>query len=181
MNIYYFSKISSRKGAHYLIEAFNNLNTNKKLVIAGGSSYSDKYVDKLKSMSKNNSNIIFTDFVSGVLLEELYTNAYLYVLPSEIEGLPISLLEAMAFGQCCLISDIRENIDVTGEFAESFISKNCVDLKEKLELLLNDKDRVRWYKNNSENYILEKYNWDNVAELTNNVLNNTLQNEVTYE
>ena len=76
----------------------------------------------------------------------------------------------MAFGQCCLISNIRENVDVTNEYAESFINKNSTDLKEKLESLLNDTDRVEWYKNNSENYILQRYNWDNVAKLTNDVM-----------
>lgn len=168
--ILFLARLVPEKGAHYLIEAFNNLNTNKKLVIAGGSSHSDQYIKELKFMAKNNNRIIFTGFINGILLDELYTNAYLYVLPSEIEGLPISLLEAMAFGQCCLISNIRENIDVTNEYAESFINKNSTDLKEKLELLLNDTDRVEWYKNNSENYILQRYNWDNVAKLTNDVM-----------
>ena len=168
--ILFLARLVPEKGAHYLIEAFNNLNTNKKLVIAGGSSHSDQYIKELKFMAKNNNKIIFTGFISGILLDELYTNAYLYVLPSEIEGLPISLLEAMAFGQCCLISNIRENVDVTNEYAESFINKNSTDLKEKLESLLNDTDRVEWYKNNSENYILQRYNWDNVAKLTNDVM-----------
>ena len=164
--ILFLARLVPEKGVHYLIEAFNNLETDKKLVVAGGSSHSDAYVKKLKELAKGNKNIIFTGFVNGEVLDELFTNAYLYVLPSEIEGLPISLLEAMAYGQCCLVSNIKENSNVTNNFAEYFISKDVNDLKNKLELLLKDTKRVNWYKENSESYILEKYNWDKIAEMT---------------
>lgn len=170
--ILFLARLVPEKGAHYLIQAFNEIDTNKKLVIAGGSSHSDDYVKKITEMSKNNSNIIFTGFVSGLILEELYSNAYIYVLPSEIEGLPISLLEAMAYGQCCLVSDIQENLDVIDEYAISFKSQNIEDLKQKLENLINNKDMVERYKKNSERFILSKYNWDKICKNTLDVFEN---------
>ena len=80
--ILFLARLVPEKGVHYLIEAYNKLNTNKKLVIAGGSSHSDDYVNKVNEMAKENPNIIMTGFVNGNLLEELFSNAYMYELPS---------------------------------------------------------------------------------------------------
>ncbi|MFQ9701982.1 MAG: glycosyltransferase [Enterocloster clostridioformis] len=52
--------------------------------------------------------MIFTGFIQGKTLDELYGNCYLYVLPSDLEGMPLSLLEAMSYGNCCVVSDIEE-------------------------------------------------------------------------
>lgn len=167
--ILFLARLVPEKGAHYLIDAFNNIKTDKKLVIAGGSSHSDDYVNKLKEKASYNKNIIFTGFVSGDILDELFTNAYMYVLPSEIEGLPISLLEAMAYGQCCLTSDIKENLEVIESYGETFESKNIESLKSKIEYLLSNEKIVNEYKANAEGFIRDKYNWDDVAEKTNEV------------
>ncbi|MCR8746792.1 glycosyltransferase family 4 protein [Romboutsia lituseburensis] len=168
--ILFLARLVPEKGAHYLIDAFNSINTNKKLVIAGGSSHSDEYVDELKNKASNNKNIIFTDFVKGETLDELYSNAYCYVLPSEIEGLPISLLEAMAYGQCCLVSDIEQNTDVIESYGESFINKNIKSLKEKLKYLIENPNVVDMHKERSKDFILKKYNWDDVAITTEETL-----------
>ena len=84
------------KGLTYLIDAFKNVDTDFKLVIAGGSSDTDTYTDQIKNMAKDDLRILFTGFVQGKMLEELYSNAYVYVLPSDVEGMPLSLLEAMS-------------------------------------------------------------------------------------
>lgn len=167
--ILFLARLVPEKGVHYLIDAFNKLDTDKKLVIAGGSSHSDTYVNEIKKRAKDNKNIIFTGFVKGKLLEELFTNAYFYVLPSEIEGLPISLLEAMAYGQCCLVSDIKQNRDVVEQYAELFISKDSTDLNKKMKYLLENEAVVKQYKKNSKKFILNKYNWDEVARKTEKV------------
>ena len=54
----------------------------------------------------------FYRICSGQMLDELYSNAYIYTLPSDLEGMPLSLLEAMSYGNCCLVSDIPECAEV---------------------------------------------------------------------
>ena len=99
-----------------------------------------------------------TDFVQGRVLEELYSNAYIFVLPSDIEGMAISLLEAMSYGNCCLVSDIRENLEVVETKAVTFVKSDAEDLKNKLKELLNNPE--------ISSFICEKYNWNDVLEQT---------------
>lgn len=94
--ILYLGRLVPEKGVHYLIEAFKSIQTDKKLVIAGGASDTDEYMERLKKLAAGDKRIIFTGFVQGRILEELYSNAYVYVLPSDLEGMPLSLLEAMS-------------------------------------------------------------------------------------
>ena len=164
--ILFLARIVPEKGLHYLIEAFGKIETEKKLVIAGGSSHSNEYMDKIKSMSAVDDRIIMTDFVHGQCLEELYSNAYLFVLPSDVEGMALSLLEAMSYGNCCLVSDIRENTEVVGECAVTFQKGNVDILRKKLKELLDDPELTAHYKALSRNYICDKYNWEDVVQST---------------
>ena len=172
--ILFLGRIVPEKGIHYLINAFNNIKTNKKLVISGAASDTESYYMKLKKLANNNENIIFTGFVKGRELEELYSNAYLYVLPSDLEGMPLSLLEAMSYGNCCLTSDIPECSNVIDNYGITFKKGNEKDLQKELANLLDNKKRVDKYKENSRDYILSKYNWNKVVETT-----IELYNEVT--
>lgn len=167
--ILFLARLVPEKGVHYLIDAFNQIDTDKKLVIAGGSSHTDDYVSMLKEKTKSNPNIIMTGFVKGRILDELFSNAYMYILPSEIEGLPISLLEAMSYGQCCLVSDIEENMDVIKEFGYSFKNKDVSSLKNQLQDLLNNPDKVNKVRNVVKDYVKEEYSWDIVANKTEEV------------
>ena len=164
--ILFLARIVPEKGAHYLIEAYKQLETDKKLVIAGGSSHSSEYYKELKQLADNREDIVFTDFVGGQTLEELFSNAYCFVLPSDIEGMAIGLLEAMSYGNCCLVSDIKENVEVVEEYALHFKHSDCVDLKVKLEFLLNNQDRVQQYKDAAADYICDKYSWDKIVDET---------------
>lgn len=164
--ILFLARLVPEKGLHYLIEAFSKIDTDMKLVIAGGSSHSLEYIEKIKEMASKDSRIIMTDFVQGQVLEELYSNAYAFVLPSDIEGMALSLLEAMSYGNCCLVSNIAENVEVVEEFAESFEKGNVSDLKNKLEMLISTPDVVRKYKEHSAEFILKKYDWDSVVKQT---------------
>ena len=77
-----------------MVEAFKNVKTDKKLVIAGGSSDTDSFMNELKDLAKDDDRIIFTGFVQGQILKELYSNAYVYTLPSDLEGMPLSLFRS---------------------------------------------------------------------------------------
>lgn len=173
--ILFLARLVPEKGVHYLINAFNNIKTEKKLVIAGGSSHSSDYELEIRKQAAGNKNIIFTGFVRDQELAELYSNAYFYVLPSDIEGLPISLLEAMSYGNCCLVSDIPENTNVIGTIGYSFSKSDVEDLIKKLAILLNDKDKVLRVRALAGNYILNKYNWDRIAVETKNLYKSVLK------
>jgi len=164
--ILYLGRITPEKGIHYLIEAYKGLDTDKKLVIAGGASDSDAYFEEIKAMAEGNHNILFTGFVQGQMLEELYSNAYIYVLPSDLEGMPLSLLEAMSYGNCCVVSDIPENSDVVGKIGVTFrkgLSKElCICLQE----LCDKPETVSGYKNKASDFIYRKYSWDEVTDKT---------------
>ncbi|PYG89487.1 glycosyltransferase involved in cell wall biosynthesis [Ruminiclostridium sufflavum DSM 19573] len=167
--ILFLARLVPEKGVHYLIDAFGRIRTDKKLIIAGGASHSEKYENELRLLAGSNENIIFTGFVRDLELAELYSNAYFYVLPSDVEGLPISLLEAMSYGNCCLVSDITENTDVIGSIGYSFKKSNVRDLEQKLGMLLENKSRVLKVKGLAGQYILNKYNWDQIAVSTKHV------------
>lgn len=164
--ILYLGRIVPEKGEHYLIEAFRNVRTEKKLVIAGGASDTDEYMEKLKSLAAGDNRIIFTGFVQGKMLQELYSNAYLYTLPSDLEGMPLSLLEAMSYGNCCLISDIPECADVVGHYAETFRKGDIADLQKKLQGFCDDERRVKMYKDQAADYICSRYHWNMAVEKT---------------
>lgn len=164
--ILFLARIVPEKGAHYLIEAYKQLETDKKLVISGGSSHSSEYYKNLKQLADNREDIIFTDFVGGVVLEELFSNAYCFVLPSDIEGMAIGLLEAMSYGNCCLVSDIKENVEVVEEYALHFKHSDCNDLKEKLKFLLDNPRKVQQYKMKAADYICGRYSWNKIVDET---------------
>lgn len=164
--ILFLGRLVPEKGIAYLIEAFKKVNTDKKLVIAGGSSDTDEFASQLKEMAKDDGRIIFTGFVQGQLLDELYSNAYIYSLPSDLEGMPLSLLEAMSYGNCCLVSDIDECASVVEDKAIVFKKSDVADLQSKLQKACDDVEQVQKYKDEAADYICEKYNWDDVVKRT---------------
>lgn len=160
------SRLTEEKGVHYLIEAYKKIKTDKKLLIAGATSDTDEYVERLKNMSGDNPNIIFTGFVSGELLDEIYSNAYAYVLPSNLEGMPLSLLEAMAYGNAVIGSSIPEIADVVEEKALIFEKGNVSALAEKMQMLADHPEMVEKYRSESTEFICSKYSWEDVADRT---------------
>lgn len=159
-------RIVPEKGVHYLIEAFAQIDTDKKLVIAGGNSHAVEYMDQIHRMVAQDERIIMTDFVQGQVLEELYSNAYAFVLPSDVEGMALTLLEAMSYGNCCLVSDICENTEVVEDKALIFRKSNVQDLRRQLEYMLTYPEVVEEYGKHSADYICGKYNWDEVVRET---------------
>ncbi len=158
--ILFLARIVPEKGLHYLIEAYQKLDTDKRLVIAGGNSNSQEYMEQVKRMAAEDPRILMTGFVSGQLLEELYSNTYLFVLPSDVEGMAVCLLEAMSYGNCCLVSDIEENTEVVGEYAATFAKGNVVSLRTALKELLKNQELHDRYAAQSRDYICERFDWD---------------------
>ena len=164
--ILFLGRLVPEKGLRYLIQAFRKVDTDKKLVIAGGSSDTDEFTKELRKMAKGDERILFTGFVQGEELDELYSNAYVYTLPSDLEGMPLSLLEAMSYGNCCLVSDIDECASVVEDKAFIFKKSDVADLQSKLQKACDDKEQVQKYKDEAADYICGKYNWNDVVEKT---------------
>lgn len=164
--ILFLARIVPEKGLHYLIDAYREVDTLKKLVIAGPSAFTEEYMLDIKRRAAADGRIIFTGFTQGEELEELYSNAYLYVLPSDLEGMPISLLEAMSYGNCCVVSDIPECLEVVEDKAVSFKKGDVEDLSTKLNWLVENPDIVKSYKEKASDFICGKYNWDNILKST---------------
>lgn len=164
--ILFLARLVPEKGLEYLINAFKNVKTNKKLIIAGAPSDTKDYAEYLYNLASDDERIQFVGFVAGKKLSELYSNAYIYVLPSDLEGMPISLLEAMSYGNCCLVSDIPECLQVIGDIGVSFKKGDQTDLANKLNYLCENETEVLKYKKMSANYVTQKYNWDDVVDAT---------------
>lgn len=164
--ILFLARITEEKGLRYLVEAYKKVRTDKKLVIAGGSSDTDDFLRELKEAAKSDNRILFTGFVQGAMLDELYSNSYFYVLPSDVEGMPLTLLEAMSYGNCCLTSDIAECAEVIEDKGFTFRAGNVKDLTVKIQMLCDTPEKVKEYKAVSADFICNKYNWDTVVYKT---------------
>lgn len=164
--ILFLGRLVPEKGLRYLIQAFKNVHTDKKLVIAGGTSDTDSFIAELKDLAKGDNKILFTGFVQEQMLDELYSNAYIYILPSDLEGMPLSLLEAMSYGNCCVTSDIPECTEVVEDKAVIFRKSDVDDLRGKLQLLCDDEEKVGMYKKEAADFICKKYSWDDAVKKT---------------
>ena len=162
--ILFAARLVEEKGAHFLIEAFKGIRSNLKLVVAGDAAHSEKYIASLKDAAAGDPRIIFTGFVSGEKIEELFSNAYLFCLPSTIEGLPIALLEAMSYGNCCLASDIPENLEAIKQFGFSFKNRNVSDLRTVLKDLLEHPEKVNSKKYSARKHVIANYSWDMISK-----------------
>lgn len=164
--ILFLGRLVPEKGIKYLIEAFKQVDTEKKLVIAGGSSDTSEFENEMKEIAKEDKRILFTGFVQGQELEELYSNAYVYALPSDLEGMPLSLLEAMSYGNCCLVSDIPECAEVVEDKALIFKKADVKDLQSKLQDACDNSEKVDAHKKQAADFICSKYNWDEIVQAT---------------
>jgi len=162
----FLGRIVPEKGLRYLVEAYRQVQTTMPLVIAGGSSDTEEFLQELKALAGSDDRIRFVGFVQGTLLQELYSNAYLYVLPSDLEGMPLSLLEAMSFGNCCLTSDIPECAQVIEDRGVTFRQGDTEDLREKLQMLCRNREMVESYRRDAASFICGKYNWNDVTAQT---------------
>jgi glycosyltransferase involved in cell wall biosynthesis len=159
--VLFLGRFSPEKNCHLLIDAFENLQTEMKLVLAGGSSHSDSYAESLRRHESD--RIRFLPWVSGSDLEELLSHAALFVLPSEIEGLSLALLDAMAAGVCVLTSDIPENNEVVDGAGFTFQRGDQADLQRMLDLLIHNPELRRQSAARERERIQGQYLWPEIA------------------
>lgn len=164
--VLFLGRLVPEKRPDLLIKAFKALDTDVQLVIAGAASDTSEYVEELKSLAKGDARIVFTGFVSGEPLEELYSNAAVYVLPSDVEGMPISLLEAMSHGCCCVTSDIPECADVLADAGLTFERGSVAGLAQALRTAAGDRANAKALGERARDRARSEYNWDSVVEKT---------------
>jgi len=160
--VLFLGRLSPEKGCHLLVEAFEQIKTDVKLVMAGASSYCDDYSRELRSHASDQIRIL--NWVSGETLDELLTNAMLFVLPSDLEGLSLALLDAMGAGLCVLTSDVPENCEVVDGAGFTFQRGNLVDLADRLRFLIANPAVRAAAGKTAKKRIEEHYQWQGVAE-----------------
>lgn len=159
----FVSRVVPGKGLEYLIDAYKDVPGDMPLIIAGGTEYVKEYRNEIIKRADSDSRIRFVGHVEGKVLRELYSNAKLFIFPSEAEGMPMCLLEALSYNCPCLVSDIPENVEVGKEYVLNFKSKNTEDLRDKIADYL---DGFLSIKKDSREYIKQYYSWDKVVEET---------------
>lgn len=164
--ILFLGRLVPEKRPELLIEAFRGLDTDKRLVIAGGGSDTSEFESRLHELAAGDERIVFTGFVSGEPLEELYSNCFAYVLPSDVEGMPMSLLEAMAHGCCCATSDIPECAGVLDGNGVTFEKGSAESLRNALRDLLAGGGRADRLGAAARTHVEKSYTWDSVVERT---------------
>lgn len=162
--ILFAARLVEEKGAHFLIDAFRRLKTDKHLVIAGDAAHAETYKQILREKAGDDPRILFTGFVTGEPLAELFSHAYLFCLPSTLEGLPIALLEAMSYGNCCVGSDIPENREALEDWGYTFRNRDTNDLRQTLQNLILCPERVVRVKEMARKHALTNYSWDSVTD-----------------
>lgn len=161
--ILFVSRLVPEKGAHYLIKAFQEIAIDCSLIIVGSGPARSRYVSELRRLASRSPRIMFLGYINGPLLDELFSNARIFVQPSEIEGLPISLLEAMASGNICIASDIPENLEALGNAGIPFRSKDPNDLACKLRWAIENEYATSELRHRAVERVARYFSWDAVT------------------
>ena len=160
--ILFLGRFTPEKGCHLLVDAYEQLDTDVKLVLAGAASYCDDYSRELRTHGSDRIKIL--DWVSGPVLDELLTNAMIFVLPSDLEGLSLALLDAMGAGLCVLTSDIAENREVVDGAGFTFQRGDVTDLADKLRFLIASPSFREATGRAARDRIRQQYQWSKIAE-----------------
>jgi len=160
--VLFLGRFSPEKNCDMLIDAFEQVDTSMKLVLAGGSSHTDEYVAKLRAHESDKIRLL--DWLSGDALAEVLTNAALFVLPSDMEGLSLALLDAMGAGVCVLASDTPENREVIANAGFMFRREEVEHLRQMITMLIADADLRAAIGRAGKRRVQQEYLWDGVTE-----------------
>ncbi len=160
--ILFLGRFSPEKNCHLLVEAFERIDAGIKLVMAGGSSYCDDYSRELQAHASDRIRML--GWVSGEALDELLTNAMIFVLPSDLEGLSLALLDAMGAGLCVLASDIPENREAMEGAGFLFRPKDVDDLAGRLRFLIANPAARDAAGRTAKKRVADEYQWQRIAE-----------------
>jgi len=162
----YLGRLVQDKNPDYLIKAFNKSGIKgKKLVIAGSNDADLKYVEYLHKLGGENPNVIFTGAVYGNDKGKLLSKCFAFCLPSTLEGLPITLLEAMSHKRICLASDIPANKEALGDGGVWVKYEDVDDLCDKLLYILKNHKDLAIQNENNYRRVVENFTWDRVSDL----------------
>lgn len=170
------ARLMPEKGVHLLIDAFGRIPGPYQLVIAGDCPYKSDYVARLKSAA--DSRVRFMGYVSGRLLQELYSHALVFVQPSQLEGLPLAVLEALSYGRCVLASDIPQNVEALGGHGFTFRAGDADSLAQQLEVLLARLESEQHFNAAGRDHVAREYDWGRTALLFENVYEQCLAGRV---
>lgn len=164
--VLFLARLVPEKQCHTLIEAWLSLEDkgDLKLAIAGPVWHSAEYAASLKEQAKDDPSVLFLGEVSEEVLEELYSNCVSYVLPSEVEGMPLSLLDAMAFGACVVCSDIPANAYVVSDAGLTFPVGDVGALRARLQEVISDPARAQHLREAALRRITKEFHWDEIAQ-----------------
>lgn len=173
------SRLVKHKGAHYLLEAWRyareqypELLRDYKLVITGGSAFTDDYVRELHQIGDNDPSVVFTGWQKDENLNQLYGNTSLLIHPSENEGLPITVLQGMGYGRPVLVSDIPEHQEVVTDSRYWFTNSSIYSLANKIIDLIKNKEELEKSGQKNMERVKDKFNWKQICETTEKVYQN---------
>ena len=173
------ARLMPEKGIHYAVEAFKRIPGDLQLVIAGDCPYRSGYVDRLKAEADD--RVKFVGYATGRFLEELYSNAYLYLQPSDLEGLSVALLEAMSYGRCVLASDIPQNVEGLGGHGHLFRAGDVDALTHQLQRLLDDPLACRSEFDPAREHVAREFNWERTTDIFEDVYASCLTKRVNQQ
>ncbi|MBE0428974.1 MAG: glycosyltransferase [Thermoleophilia bacterium] len=161
--ILFVGRLVPENCAHVLVEAFRRLDTDEKLVIVGDAPYADEYIRELKRNA--GKNVIFTGYVFGEGYRQLSQNALLFVVPTVVGGTHPVIVEALAAGNCVIVSDHEPNLETVGDAGISFSARmGAADLGEKISALLANPEMIEKYRVLAKERAQKVYNWDKITE-----------------
>lgn len=158
----YVSRLEPENNPHLVVEAFEQANTDMKLMMVGSAPFAEEYIRKLKSTK--DERIIFPGALYGDTYAALRANAYVYINAMEVGGTHPAILEAMGAGNCVLVSDISYNTEAVADAGVNFRNKDAGDLRDKMQWLVDHPEEVTAFRSRAVARIRDEYNWEKVVD-----------------